>query len=73
MIQTKTLTRDDGATLIRTYSDAGYMIRQIETGVLYSEAVDITPCPYTYEETNIPIPAPDPPDDLEQTAQYLLD
>lgn len=37
------------------YSDAGMKIRQIETGVIYDEAYDIYPCPYTYEETDIPI------------------
>lgn len=38
----------------RTASDT-YMIRQIETGNQYQEAVDILPCAYTYEETDIPI------------------
>lgn len=37
--------------LIRHYSDAGKMILQIETGALYSEAIDVTPCKYTYEES----------------------
>ncbi len=40
---------------IRHYSDAGFKIRQIETGVLYDDAVDVLPCKYTYEETNSPI------------------
>ena len=30
-------------------------IRQIETGIVYDDAVDIYPCPYTYEETDEPI------------------
>ena len=34
------------------YSDAGYKIRQIETGVLYDDAMDVLPCKYTYEETD---------------------
>ena len=38
-------------TLIRHYSDSGKMIVQVETGHTYSEAIDIVPCPYTYEET----------------------
>lgn len=41
----------NGRTLIRHESDAGKMIRQIETGVEYSSAVDVIPCRYTYEET----------------------
>ena len=40
---------------IRTYSDAGMQIRQVETGILYHDAVDV-PDKYTYTETNIPIP-----------------
>lgn len=41
---------------IRHYSNEGYYIRQIETGILYEDAVDILPCPYTYEETDELIP-----------------
>lgn len=26
------------------------MIRQVETGAIYSEAVDVVPCEFTYEE-----------------------
>ena len=40
---------------IRHYSDAGFKIRQIETGVLYDDAVDVLPCRYTYGETDEPI------------------
>lgn len=39
----------------RRYSDAGVKIRQIETGTLWNDAVDVVPCAYTYEETDIPI------------------
>jgi hypothetical protein len=34
-------TRTDGVELYRTYSDAGYLIRQAETGAEYDEAIDI--------------------------------
>ena len=40
---------------IRHYSDRDFKIRQIETGVIYDDAVDVLPCRYTYEETNEPI------------------
>lgn len=40
---------------IRHYSDRNFKIRQIETGVIYDDAVDVLPCRYTYEETNEPI------------------
>ena len=49
MIKTEFL--NDG-TLIKHYSDAGYMLLQVETGIKYSDPVDIYPCRYTYEETN---------------------
>lgn len=48
MLQTELLKE---GTLIRHYSDEDKLIRQIETGVLYSEAIDVTPCKYTYEES----------------------
>jgi hypothetical protein len=41
-----------GENLIRHYSDQGFKIKQLETGILYDEAVDLVPCQYTYEETN---------------------
>lgn len=49
------IKRKDGVNLYRTYSDENYKIRQIETDVLYDEAIDVEDSTYTYEETNIPI------------------
>lgn len=46
-------TRKDGVNLYRTYSDQGFMLRQVETDILYSEPIDIEDAPYTYEETDI--------------------
>ena len=40
--------------LTHTYSNKDVKIKQIETGIVYDEAFDISPCPYTYEETDIP-------------------
>lgn len=42
---------NDG-TLIKHYSDAGFILLQNETGAKYYEPIDIVPCPYTYTETN---------------------
>lgn len=47
MIRTETLP--DGRT--HTYSDT-YKIRQMDTGVIYEDAVDSVP--HSYEETDIP-------------------
>lgn len=41
--------------LVRHYSDQGMKLKQVETGSLYDEAVDLIPCQYTYEETEIPV------------------
>ena len=43
----------------RRYSNQNFKIRQIETGNIYEDAVDIIPCPYTYEETDEPIESPE--------------
>ena len=45
-------TRTDGVELYRTYSDAGYLIRQAETGAEYDEAIDVDGTPYAYTETD---------------------
>ena len=50
MILTELLNDD---TLIKHYSDNKVMIKQVETGDLYGEAIDINPCKFTYEETDI--------------------
>lgn len=34
-------TRKDGVSLYRTYSDAGYLVRQTQTGAEYAEAIDV--------------------------------
>ena len=49
------MTREDGVSLYKTYSDKGFNIKQIETGFVYGEAVDVEGALYTYEEleTNI--------------------
>lgn len=67
MIQREFYTqREDGVKLYRTYSDAGMMIRQNETGVEYAEAVDVADAPYTYTETETPIKTP------EMTTEEML-
>lgn len=60
MIQREFYTqRSDSVKLYRTYSDAGMMIRQNETGMEYAEAVDVEGASYTYTETETPIPTPE--------------
>lgn len=59
-------TRKDGVSLYRTYSDAGYLIRQTQTGAEYTEAVDVADAPYTYTETDTPIKTP------EMTTEEML-
>ena len=47
--------RSDGINLYRTYSDSNLMIRQVETGDVYTEAIDVENAAYTYEETDMSI------------------
>lgn len=51
---------------IHHYSDEGYKIRQIETDIIYDDAIDVLPCKWTYEETDIPIEKEEPEDDNDQ-------
>lgn len=41
--------------VVRHYSDRDKMLRQVETGTFWVDAVDVLPCRFTYEETDIPI------------------
>ena len=65
MLQTETV-----GDRIRHYSDEGYLILQKETGTLYEDAVDVVPCPYTYEETDEPIPETEI--DAQQALEILM-
>ena len=49
MIQTELLK---SGALICHYSDKGMKLLQVETGIMYDEAIDIVPCRYTYVETD---------------------
>lgn len=49
----------DGGSRIRHYSDMALKIRQVETGKIYEDAVDVIPCRFTYEETDEPIEPPE--------------
>ena len=53
MIVQETIEGNDN--LVKTYSDAGMMIRKIGTDELYSEAIDPKKFDRKYEETDIRI------------------
>lgn len=38
----------------RRYSDNNVKLRKIEDNTLWDDAIDIIPCQFTYEETDIP-------------------
>ena len=46
---------EGNTTLVKTYSNAGFMIRKKGTDELYSEAIDPKKFNREYEETDIPI------------------
>ena len=56
-------TRNDGVNLYRTYSDEGRDIIQNETGIVYTEAIDVENAPYTYTESD---------EDKELTAEEAM-
>ena len=49
MIQVEYLNE---GTLIKHYSDKGFLLLQQETGIKYADPIDVVPCRYTYIETN---------------------
>lgn len=57
-----------GRELVKRYSDSGYYIRQDQTGIDYSEAIDVAESEFTYTETDIPIEDPDEATETEQKA-----
>ena len=54
MILTETI-RHGEIELVRHYSDQNLVLKQIETNELFDDAIDVVPCAFTYEETDIPI------------------
>lgn len=56
-------TRKDGVMLVRTFSDNNKYIHQVETGIDYTDAIDVgevdgencRPIKFTYIETDIEI------------------
>lgn len=54
MILTETI-RHGEIELVRHYSDQNLVLRQVETNELFDDAIDVMPCAFTYEETDIPI------------------
>ena len=61
-------TRPDGVKLFLNYSDKDVYIRQDQTGIEYTEAIDVETAPYTYTETDKPIEG-EPQDETEQKAE----
>lgn len=51
MIKTEMYSED----LVRTYSDAGFKIKQDGTDIIYDEAIDPVFMNRTYTETDIPL------------------
>ena len=43
-----------------------YLMVQNETGVYYTEAIDIYPCPYTYSQTDIKVGVEEENEEIEQ-------
>ena len=65
-------TREDGIDLYRTYSDAGFQIKQEQTNFIYDEAIDVENAPYTYIETDTKIEMPDPTQEERNQALDIM-
>lgn len=65
MLRSETIDRR-----IRTWSDLGMMIRQVETGVLYEDATDV-PGLHSYVETDIPIEEWEEPEEPMVSSQNI--
>lgn len=70
MIKTEYL--NDG-TLIKHYSDQGFLLLQNETGAKYTDPIDLVPCIYTYTETDELIEDPGEEQDVVQTKALAYD
>ena len=68
MIQIEYL--NDG-TLIKHYSDRGFLLLQNETGAKYAEPIDVVPCAYTYTETEELIEKPEV-EEMDEVAEKAL-
>lgn len=55
-------------TLIKHYSDKGFLLLQNETGAKYAEPIDVVPCAYTYTETEELIEEPEEKDEIAEKA-----
>ena len=44
--------RKDGVRLYRTYSNQNKKIKQLQTGIIYEDAVDVETANYSYIETD---------------------
>lgn len=44
-------TRGDGVKLYRIYSDADAKLKQLETGIIYDDVIDVENAGYNYTET----------------------
>ena len=56
---------------VRHYSDRNKVLRQLETGELFPDAIDVIPCQFTYEETDEDIPDISDEDDPEYLRQVI--
>jgi hypothetical protein len=68
-----TIVKEELDKFIHTYSDAKLKIRQIDTGIVYDDAMDLKEYPHEYEETDEPIVDPDEPeppiDEVDDTTE----
>jgi hypothetical protein len=71
------LVKEEIGKFIHTYSDAGMMIKQFDTGILYSDTMDLKGYEHEYEETDQPIATEEPAevtsDDVNDTISDTIE
>lgn len=65
-------TFEDGTRLFRTYSDVRKKLIQVDTGIVYDEAIDIENTPHTYIESDEYIDEPEEEEPIPDTDGDLL-
>lgn len=72
MIATEIIIAKNGARMVRTYSDAGYRVKQDQTNIVYDEAIDNENSGYIYTETEESAEVMEPQEALDMAFGGIL-
>lgn len=72
MIATEIIIIKNGVRMVRTYSDAGYRVKQDQTNIVYDEAIDNENSGYIYTETEESAEVMEPQEALDMAFGGIL-